>query len=510
VQQRSLVLKSAIFATGVSGLVSEFVLATLASYFIGDTIVQWTIVLSIMLFTMGLGSHISKYVDKNILETFLLIEFVLSLLISLSPLIVYSIAGHTHFIHLVIYGLSALIGFCIGFEIPLVMRLNQQFENVAQNVSSVLSWDYVGSLIGGIAFAFWGLPELGLKNTAFIFGMFNMIVAVVLLMVYWKELVNSKRSIVGGALLVGLILFSAFVKSEDIMLYGEQKRYKDKVVYVEQTKYQKLVVTSWLEHHWLYINGNLQLSTIDEFLYHEPMVHPVMHISKESNDILVIGGGDGFNVKELLKYAQVKSITLVDLDPAMTTLGKTYAPIVLANDSSLHNKKVTIINEDGFVFLQNSLKLFDIIIVDLPDAKGVDLNKLYTKEFYEMSNMHLRPNGHIITQAGSPYYATRAFECINKTIRNSGFETLKLHNQVLSMGEWGWIIGSKRFNRDQMINILHDPQFPTVSTRWLNQESVNLMTAFGKPLIDTSDIRINTINDPVLYQYQLNANWNLY
>ena len=97
-------LKVAIFATGISGLVAEFILSTLASYFIGDTIVQWTIVLSIMLFSMGIGSQLSKSVKQNLLFTFLLLEFALSLLISISPLLVYSVAGYTAYIHIVVYG----------------------------------------------------------------------------------------------------------------------------------------------------------------------------------------------------------------------------------------------------------------------------------------------------------------------------------------------------------------------------------------------------------------------
>jgi spermidine synthase len=351
---------------------------------------------------------------------------------------------------------------------------------------------------------------LGLKNTAFVFGLLNLVVALVLFFVFWKEKIKFRKSILGLATLVVVILIGSFVKSDAIIVFGEQKRFKDKVVFVKQSKYQKMVITSWLDHHWLYINGHLQMTTVDEFLYHEPMIHPVMTLSKEHKNILIIGGGDGFNAKEILKYPDVETITLVDLDPEMTKLGLEYPAFVKANDSSLHNSKVEIINTDGFVFLQNSTSFYDVIVMDLPDAKGVDLNKLYTTQFYDMAYNHLRPNGFIVTQAGSPYYATRAFECINKTMQYADFKTLKLHNQVLSMGEWGWIIGSKSFSRKQMLYALNSGSFPQVKTRWINQESVKLITSFGKPLIDTSKIEINTINDPVLYQYQLNANWDLY
>lgn len=509
-KHRSFLIKAAILATGISGLVAEFILSTLAAYFIGDTIVQWTVVLSIMLFTMGVGSKLSKWVKSQLLRTFLLIEFSLTLLISTAPLVVYSIAGQSHYIHLVVYGLAALIGACIGFEIPLATRLNEEFDSLEKNVSSILAWDYVGSLIGGLAFAFWGLPVLGLKNTAFLVGSLNFVAALVLFLAYQKHIVQHKKPLIVGAFAVIAVLVTSFSWSDAILLFGEQSRYKDKVVLVKESRYQKLVVTTWLDHHWLYINGHLQLSTIDEFLYHEPMVHPIMQLSKEHRDVLIIGGGDGFNVKELLKYKQVEHITLVDLDPEMTALGQNFPALVQANDSALHNQKVTVLNEDGFVFLQKTPQFYDVIVVDLPDAKDVDLNKLYTREFYDLARLHLRSNGHLITQAGSPYFATRAFECIRKTMEASGFHTLKLHNQVLSMGEWGWVIGSKRWNREEMLHLLNDPEFPRVHTQWLNAASVPGLTSFGKPLADTSAIRINTINDPVLYNYQLNANWDHY
>ena len=171
--KKGLWLKIAIFATGISGLTSEFILSTLASYFIGDTIVQWTVVLSIMLFSMGIGSQVSRVVTKRLLLTFLAVEFSLSLLISFSPLIVYSLAAKSEFIHILIYGLALLVGFCIGFEIPLATRLNEAHEALDKNISNIMSWDYIGSLVGGLSFAFFGLPYLGITNTAFLFGLLN-------------------------------------------------------------------------------------------------------------------------------------------------------------------------------------------------------------------------------------------------------------------------------------------------------------------------------------------------
>ncbi len=503
-------LKLAIFATGISGLTSEFILSTLASYFIGDTIIQWTVVLSIMLFAMGVGSQVSRFVDKHLLVTFIAVEFSLSLLISLSPLWVFSIAAKTEFIHIVIYGLALLVGFCIGFEIPLATRLNEKHESLDRNISNIMSWDYVGSLIGGLLFAFWGLPHLGITNTAFVFGALNFVVALILFeryKSYYPEFKNGVRAVSVGII---ALLSVAYLYSDQIMLFGEQSRYKDKIVYSEQTPFQKITVTQWKEHFWLFINGNQQLSTFDEWLYHEPMVHPVMALTPEHTDILIIGGGDGFNVKELLKYSGIKNITLVDLDPAMTRLGKTFEGLLTYNDSALYDSRVTILNQDGFLFLEKSQSFYDLIIVDLPDAKNISLNKLYTREFYQMAFWMLRPNGHIITQSGSPYYATKAFHCIEKTMANVGFNTLPLHNQVLTLGEWGWIIGSKSLTKPQMIHKMMETDYSSLNNKWLNQESITLITSFGKPLVDTANIQINTINDPVLYRYYLNGNWDLY
>tara|TARA_B100000795_G_scaffold201384_1_gene155166 strand:+ start:61573 stop:63105 length:1533 start_codon:yes stop_codon:yes gene_type:complete len=509
-KRQSFFLKSAIFATGVSGLVAEFIFSTLASYFIGDTIVQWTVVLSIMLFSMGVGSRLSSRVEKDLLSIFLSIEIGLSLLICLSPLFIYGLAGFTQYIHIFIYTLAALVGCAIGFEIPLVIRLNEGYEGLNKNISSIMSYDYVGSLVGGLAFAFIGLPFLGIKNSAFLFGMFNLLAALTVVIVFWEKLKAIKLRVGLSMGLAFFILSISFIKSDSIKMYGEQSRFKDKIVHVVESKYQKLVVTKWLQEHWLYINGNLQMTTLDEYLYHEPMIHPVMSLVEDPKNILIIGGGDGFNAKELLKYEAIETIDLVDLDPEMTKLGAAFPSFVKANLGSLSHPKLTVLNEDGFVFLQESNSFYDLIVIDLPDAKGVDLSKLYSKEFYQMIRLHLRSNGYMVTQSGNPYLATRAFECIKKTMQNVGFNIAPIHNHVLSMGEWSWVIGAKDITSVQLKIRLEQGTYGDIETRWLNQESVKMMLNFGKPLEDTAGVQVNTINNPVLYQYQLNGNWGHY
>ncbi len=466
-----------------------------------------------MLFSMGVGSRISQYIKTNLLKKFVIIEFLLSIFTSFSALLAYTAAAYTLYTGFLIYALSILIGILIGMEIPLVIRLNKTFEKLRINIASVMEKDYYGSLLGGLFFAFVGLPYLGLTYTPFILGTINFSVALILFFILRQQLqtkvkwqLSSFAVVIAGALVFGVLF------ANPIILYGEQNRYKDKIIFTEQTRYQRIVITQWQEDYWLYINGNQQLSSLDEEMYHEPLVHPVMTLSKTPKNILILGGGDGCAAREVLKYPQVETITLVDLDPAMTELGLHHPALLKMNEGALSNEKVTIINQDAHTFMQQTKTYYDVIIVDLPDPKTVELGRLYSKEFYQLCHRHLRPHGLLITQAGSPYYATKAFLCIDKTVQAAGFQTQPLHNQILTMGEWGWVIGVKVEMEVDLKSALRNLQFEGVSTEWLNQEAMLLMTSFGKDIygfpVDT--VEVNTIHNPVLYQYYLKGNWDLY
>ncbi|MFA8300400.1 MAG: polyamine aminopropyltransferase [Hyphomicrobiales bacterium] len=510
---RSKVLKLSIFATGLAGIVAEYILSTLATYFLGDSIFQWTLILSIMLFSMGLGSRLSRKIKKYLAEIFILIELCLSLFCSFSSLIAYSAESFTSYTGIIIYTMAILIGMFIGMEIPLVIRLNQTYESLRVNISNVMEKDYYGSLVGGLFFAFIGLPYLGLTYTPFVLGLVNFTVALFLFYTVKGELETSSKkklyflsSIIGVAILVGVFI------ANPVILYGEQHKYVDKVVYAQQTKYQRIVITKWKDHHWLFLNGNEQLSTLDEVLYHEPLVHTVMQLHHYPQNILVLGGGDGCAVREVLKYPSVDSITLVDLDPAMTELALTHPVLTKMNENSLSDSKVRVINQDGFSFIEKSLSFYDVIIIDLPDPKTVELSRLYSKEFYTICKKQMRPGGVMITQSGSPYYAARAYKCIEKTFDAAGLNTLPLHNQIPTLGEWGWVIGSSSMNRETMKNKLLSSKIENYNTKWINKEAMSMITSFGKDyfLHDNIEIEVNQVHNPVLYHYYLKGNWGVY
>ncbi len=508
---KSNVLKLALFATGFSGIVAEYNLSTLASYFIGDSVFQWTMIVSVMLFSMGLGSRFSKNIKHKLLLKFIYIEYLLSFLIAFSSLSVFVLYSYSVHSGIIIYIFSIVIGILIGMEIPIVIRINKNFESLRINVSSVIEKDYYGSLLGGIFFAFVGLPFFGIIYTPFILGIVNFSVAILLLIILWKEIHKKIRtSLISLSVFIFIILIFGIFVTKPITLHGEQKRYKDKIILSEQSKYQKIVITEWRNEHWLYINNKQQLCTIDEAMYHEPLVHPAAKLSGVIKNVLILGGGDGCALREVLKYKDTKKIVLTDLDPLITDLAKNNKIIKKLNNNSLNNKKVRIVNRDAFKFVEDDSLFYDLIIIDLPDPSSIELNKLYTQEFYMLCKHRLCKTGTIVTQAGSPYFAGRAFECIEKTMKASGFSTLAIHNNVVTMGEWGWIIGKQEISQNELKNRFINIKFDNIETKWINEEALLSLSSFGKNFFNSDTAEVNKIHNPVLYKYYTKGNWDLY
>ncbi|MFT5601608.1 MAG: spermidine synthase [Flavobacteriales bacterium] len=508
----SRLLKVSIFATGLSGIVAEYILATTATYFLGDSVFQWTIILSLMLFSMGLGSRFSKKIKKNLIESYIALELTLSIITSLSVVIIYALMPFISSLDILLYGLSMFVGFLIGMEIPLVTRINSEYEALNSNISGMMENDYYGSLIGGLFFAFIGIKYLGLTYTPFVVGGINLVVALILIFQFRalikKQLFNKIRI---ASIAVVVIYSSGIFLSSPIVQYGNQSRFNEKVVYSEQTPYQQITITKWQDNHQLYLNQGKQLSTFDEWMYHEPLVHPVMSLTKGPVDVLVMGAGDGCAIRELLKYSRVNSITLIDIDAQMTKIAKEHPIFRALNEDAFLSKKVTVINEDAFAHLENSAAMYDVIIADFPDPRTIELNKLYSYEFYTLCNHRLRPHGAIITQSTSPYYTTETFRSIEKTLQKAKFNTLPIHNHVYTFGEWSWIIGSKKLSSDKIKSRIHKIDVTDIEDlKWLNQDALLLITSFGKDLIpiDTSKIMVNTIHNPVAYKYYENGDWS--
>jgi len=508
----SFILKVCVFTTGCATMVTEYTLATLASYLLGNSILQWTVVISLMLFSMGLGSRYSRKYKTDLLDRFTLTEFGLSFLCTFSAMFCFWISAYTIHFGLVIYGLACMIGFMTGLEIPLITRINESYESLRENISSVMEYDYYGGLLGGALFAFVLLPFLGLTYTPVLIGSLNLLVASLILWTFPDHLTRpSILNIQFAVLLMASIL--AFAVAKPIILYGEQHKYKDKIVYQEQTRYQKIVVTQWKDDYWLFINGSTQFSTYDEERYHEPLVHPLLGLIKERKDILLLGGGDGLAAREILKYPDVENLTLVDLDPAMTQLARQNYIFLGINHGSLNDPRVRVVNQDAYQFIKNSGDLYDAVIVDLPDPKSVSLSLLYSLEFYKMVEKHLKPFGAMVTQSTSPLYSPEAFLCIKKTMEAAGFSTLPYQNSVPSMGLWGWILGvrQKAMPAQRLKQDLTALEFADIKTRFLNRDAMISMAHFGKGLFEKeAQIEPNTQFDHNILKYYRQGSWDLY
>ncbi len=511
---RNRALQICLFATGCSGIVAEFVLSTLATYLIGNATFQWTMIMSIMLFAMGLGSRFSRYFKDNLFDTFVFVEFMLSCLCALSAVISFGLSVQIESNEIVIYPLSFFIGTLIGLEIPIVTRLNSEYEELRANISSVLEMDYFGSLLGGVAFAFLFLPYLGFSFTPVLLGSINFLVASWLLWSFF-DLARFKKSLIFSFAICLAVIGCAAFFAKDMILFSEQKKYKDTIIYSKQTRYQKIVMTRWKKYYWLYINGQEQFSTYDEEKYHEPLVHPAMKIASSHSDILILGGGDGLAAREIFKYNDVKSLTLVDLDPVMTDLAKNYPVLRKINLRSMSDKRIKIINMDGSAFLNKTKRLFNVVFIDLPDPDSMDLMHLYSYSLYENIRKHLARGGVLVTQATSPFFANKAFLCINKTMKAAGFSTLPYHNQVPTLGEWGWVLGVNKndLTKEKLRNIALHLKFNDIKTRYLNHDAMISMIYFGKETFNkktVDKISINTEADPVLYRYYQQGSWGVY
>lgn len=508
----SRLLKVSLFATGLSGIVAEYVLATMATYFLGDSIFQWTIILSLMLFAMGLGSRFSKRVDKKLIESYIILELLLSLVTSFSVILIYAIMPYISGLDYLIYGLSIIVGFLIGMEIPLVTRINGEYEELKTNISGMMENDYYGSLVGGLFFAFIGIRYLGLTYTPFVVGGINLIVALAVLYRFRSMIQPSsmkKLNLMAGG--IAVLFIAGVVFSQPIVKYGNQARFSEKVIFSQQTAYQQITITKWQDHYQLYLNQGKQLSTFDEWMYHEPLVHPVMSLTKGPIDVLVMGAGDGCALRELLKYDRVTSITLVDLDSAITNVATEHPVFRRLNKDAYLSKKVRVINADAFNYLESNEVFFDVIIADFPDPRTVELNKLYSYEFYRLCSARLRSNGAFVTQSTSPYYTTKTFRCIEKTLGKAGFNTMPIHNHVYTFGEWSWIIASKTLSTSKMQERVHAMEPSTIEDlKWMTKESLLLLTSFGQDLIkvDTSKLEVNSIHNPVVYKYYENGDWS--
>ena len=475
------------------GLIYELLAGTLASYVLGDSVTQFSLIIGIYLFAMGVGSWLSRFIDKGLARRFVDIELAVAILGGFSAPLLFLTFARVSYFYPVLYFLVFAIGTFVGLEIPLLLRILKDEIEFKDLISRVLTFDYIGALLASILFPIFFVPKFGLVRTSLVFGLLN---AGVALWGTWLLRPLIKGSVMGlriRACVVLVLLLLGLVKATRLTSLAEDEMFADEIVYTKDTPYQRIVITRGRAGFQLFLNGNLQFSSVDEYRYHEALVHPAMLLANNPRRVLVLGGGDGLAVREILKYPSVTNITLVDLDPDMTKLSTRFPLLADLNQRAFSDSRVKVINKDAFIWVDETQEEpFDAAIVDFPDPNTFSLGKLYTTRFYRMLRSRLTENAAVSVQSTSPMFARNSYWCIIRTLEAAGFVVKPYSIAVPSFGLWGYALA-----RATPFEI---PSHPPVGLKFL--DDLTLKTMFNLSAdIGPVPVEINRLDNQALVRY---------
>jgi spermidine synthase len=554
-----ILLALVMFMTGACGLVFEYIMSTVSTYILGNSIEQFSITIALMLFMMGVSGYVQKFLsDENLVEKFIFVEVLIALIGGFAPIGIYAAFGtmEDHF-SLVHYFFVCSIGCLIGLEIPLVMRFNQKFsKSLGINIATIYGPDYIGSFLGALIWSFYLLRRFPLTEIGFLLAGANIFVALITLIYFSKHNFVSRKKLSMFAVIVGSgLLIFGYSQNGKWSVDLQQKLYEDPIVFSKTTKYQVLTMTHRkdIDEYRFYINGHLQFSSADEAIYHEQLVHPIMSIIPDHKKVLVLGGGDGMALREILKHDDVESVTLVDLDADMVKFCATdktltrlnrnsfanakvkvrttgsvtengTRPVYIENDKvklkKMHNKfvakpqvekvaQVSVINIDADKFVGEIGEKYNVVIIDFPDPNAIELSKLYSKEFFIKVKRLLSENGMIVIQSTSPYHAKEAYLCIRRTMEAAGLTTLPYHDNVPSFGDWGWIMAWKDEVPESAVRERIANMEIKVKTKYLTPEVFRSALVFGKGSLVSKYNDINTLMFPTLLDKYTRESWKI-
>lgn len=483
------------------GLVYELLAGTLASYLLGDSVTQFSLVIGVYLSALGVGSWISRYVDTGVARTFIEIEIALALVGGLSAPLLFVAFSQIAWFRIALFSSVVAIGTLVGLELPLLMRILKDHLDFRELVARVLTFDYIGALLASVLFPILLVPRLGLVRTSLMFGILNALVGL------WgtyllRPLLPSKglSGLRGRAVLVMGLLAICFVKSESLTTWTEEVILQNPIVYSNQSAFQRIVVTKQAEHFQLHLNGHLQFNSKDEYRYHEALVHPAITMSVQPKRVLVLGGGDGLAVREILKYPDIESVTLVDLDPAITSLATDFPLLSELNEQSLSDPRVRVLNRDAFVWVGEDTSKFDVAIVDFPDPGSYSVGKLYTTRFFNLLRNRLTPDAMVSVQCTSPLVAPKSYWCILNTMKQAGFDTRAYRASVPTFGVWGFALaGMSPLKAGQGGVFKPIGELPS-SLKFLDASTMASMFELPADLKPV-DAEPNRLNDQILVRY---------
>ncbi|ABK45660.1 Spermine synthase [Magnetococcus marinus MC-1] len=500
----------AVFTAGLCSIIYELLIATTVVYFLGDSVRYFSLTIGLYMASMGAGAYLSKYMQGVLLHKLIVAEIILGLVGGFCvPLLYLAFTYEALFLPLYVV-LTLTVGFLIGLEVPLLTRILEGYDSLRVSIAHVLSLDYLGALVATVAFPLLLLPLFGIFRSGLFFGLVNMSIAVLLLWRFGSRLGSHRiKSYRLAAWSITLAIGAGLLFAQVLLQAWNQSVYRDRILHTEHTAYQEVVLTKRRDDLRLYLNGALQFSTSDEFRYHEALVHlPMAYVqaakARGPLSVLVLGGGDGMAVRELLRYNRIERITLVDLDERVLKLATENPYLRQANAASLsRDERVKIRVGDAMRFLQERAALFDLIVADLPDPSSTETARLYSRAFYRLARSNLAPAGVFVTQATSPFHAREAFWTTHATVADVFAQARPYHLLVPSFGDWGFVMAGGAVLQTPLEQVVKD--FPP-GLRHLRPAMATGMFMFGKDVEDPGQLGISTLDQPqVLERYR--AGW---
>ncbi len=438
-------LLAAVAACAACGLIYELVLLTLSVSLTGGGITQTSLIVAGYVAALGVGALLAKPFLGWAATVFVAVEILLGLTGGLSAVALYVTFSFYGTSTSVLVVATAVLGILVGAEVPLLMTLlhsgrsSVDGQSAGKVLANLNAADYAGALAGGLVWPFVLLPLAGQVRGAALTGMVNLVAAAVVAALLLRSQMSrtARHGATAALLAAAAVLAILIVRSADIEVTARQRLYADPVVAVERSDYQQIVVTERNGDVRLYLDGDLQFSSIDEHRYTETLVHPAL--AREPQRVLILGGGDGLATRDVLRHPSVQEVVQVELDPAVIELANTR--LVDLNDGSLRDPRVQVVIDDAFRWLrERPAQGFDTIIVDLPDPDNPVLGRLYSTEFYGLAAAALNPGGLMVVQAGSPYSTPTAYWRTVSTVTSAGLAVTPYHVHVPSFGDWGFVL----------------------------------------------------------------------
>ncbi len=479
----------------------ELTIWTLSSYLIWDSVRQFSFTIGFFMSWMWIWAYLSRYLESKAIKNFLRVEIILSIIWATSVILLklayIYLSNNKISFNFIYFFLTILIWSLVGIEIPMVASVYKQLQIKTKSIiSDVFTFDYIWWLLASLLFPIILLPYLWLYNISIFIWFLNLLVAF-----FYLNYISIKRNrkihkipnqffikyhviiLFVSAYFLSLVFVSSRLENFYLKFY-----FKEPILQSYQSEYQNIVLTKRGEDFRMYLNWNIQFLSLDENRYHEALIDRPMNLlnTKENISVLILWWGDWLATRNLLKYNQVKQITLVELDPKIIEIAQKQKDMVQLNENSLNNLKVKIITMDAFKYIVETKEKYDFIIADFPDPRDVWTSKLYSKEFYTSLNWTLKKDWIFVTQSSSAFFATKAFWSIEKTVKTVFWNSLWYHRYLPSFWDW-WFVLAKKW---ELIDSNICPNL------WC--------TGFDKDYtIDYENIKENTLTKPVIIEYYL-------